>query len=312
MNNTDHELESLLRQAPKLRPAPGLREKLLSEAKAGRQTSHRAMAERSPASWFRRWWPALAPGAVSLACAVVLTAQRMEINEIRQSLRALSPAPAAVQTDRTPGTALPSDQTVTTDSASQEDELTRLRQLAAQLKSEVARLEQMRTENEKLRAQIATASSSGLSPEELDAMNKARERANSIQCVNNLKQVGLAVRVWALDNADIYPTNFLCMSNELNTPKILLCPADTNRVAAANWAVYTDANCSYELFPASDTEPTQILSRCPIHGNIGLADGSVQMGAAKTHRDWLVERNGKLYFEQPANPPARNAPATNP
>jgi prepilin-type processing-associated H-X9-DG protein len=62
--------------------------------------------------------------------------------------------------------------------------------------------------------------------------------------MNNLKQVGLSFRTWALDNSDKYPmqvavTNggtmelvssglvfphFLVMSNELSTPKILICP----------------------------------------------------------------------------------------
>jgi hypothetical protein len=116
------------------------------------------------------------------------------------------------------------------------------------------------------------------------------------------------VRVWALDNEDLFPTNFLCMSNELNTPKILVCPADTNRFVAANFSTYADANCSYEMFNGSDKEPAQVLTRCPIHGNIGLCDGSVQMGAAKRHPDWLVQRDGKLYFEPPPNPPSPSTP----
>ncbi len=94
------------------------------------------------------------------------------------------------------------------------------------------------------------------------------------------------------------------MSNELNTPKILVCPAETNRPAATSWGTYTSANCSYEYLAASgsDKEPTRVLSRCPIHGHIGLCDGSVQGGSVKDHPDWFVERDGKLYFEPPAQP----------
>jgi hypothetical protein len=44
-------------------------------------------------------------------------------------------------------------------------------------------------------------------------------------------------------------------------------------------------------------EPNRVLSRCPIHGNIGLCDGSVQGYIGKKHPDWLVEQNGKLYFK---------------
>src|SRR5436305_1092870 len=76
-----------------------------------------------------------------------------------------------------------------------------------------------------------------------------------INCVNNLKQIGLGFRTFSLDNQDCYPmqtpvTNggtlelaafgpaylhFQVMSNELTTPKILACPEDKKRTAATNW-----------------------------------------------------------------------------
>src|SRR3569833_1874227 len=40
----------------------------------------------------------------------------------------------------------------------------------------------------------------------LPALAKAKARALRIQCVNNLKQCGLATRVWEGDNGDRYPT----------------------------------------------------------------------------------------------------------
>ncbi len=76
----------------------------------------------------------------------------------------------------------------------------------------------------------------------------ARSHVYRIQCVNNLKQIGLAFRVWEGDNGQNYPmavpgTNggsmdsisglsafrhFQVMSNELSTPKILMCPQETD------------------------------------------------------------------------------------
>lgn len=73
--------------------------------------------------------------------------------------------------------------------------------------------------------------------------------ASRIRCVNNLKQVGLAFRIWAEDHNGKFPmqvsTNdggamefvggpdtyriFQVMSNDLNTPKILFCPQETDR-----------------------------------------------------------------------------------
>ncbi|MGD0744854.1 MAG: type II secretion system protein [Verrucomicrobiota bacterium] len=93
-----------------------------------------------------------------------------------------------------------------------------------------------------------------------------------VDCVNNLHQIGIGFRVWAGDNNDKYPmeisvTNggtmelaatgdvvatFQIMSNELSTPKVLLCPADTRRVWATNFS--TDFNNSHiSYFVGLDT-----------------------------------------------------------
>ena len=78
------------------------------------------------------------------------------------------------------------------------------------------------------------------------APRHAKSKAQRISCTNNLKQVGLGFRIWANDHDGKFPmelsvTNggalenlasgdlvsaFEVVSNELNTPKILYCPAD--------------------------------------------------------------------------------------
>jgi len=231
---------------------------------------------------------------------VVLTEQQGKIRELKANIQALSQTPATETTQATESTTAPVDA-----SAEMEQEINRLKDLAARLKDEIGQLQQLQTENTKLRAQVAAPPEMSLTPEETESLAKAKERAQSIACVNNLKQFGLAVRTWALDNNDSNPPNVLSMSNELSTPKILLCPADTNRPVAADWSSFTMANCSYEfLAPAevADIEPQRVLSRCPIHGNIGLCDGSVQMSVGKNHPDWLVEKDGKIYFTPPNSP----------
>jgi prepilin-type N-terminal cleavage/methylation domain-containing protein len=88
----------------------------------------------------------------------------------------------------------------------------------------------------------------------LPALAAAKRKAQRINCVNNLKEVGLAFRVWEGDNNDQYPQAvssasggasdyvghglvtarawcpamvFITMSNELATPKVLWCPSDS-------------------------------------------------------------------------------------
>jgi len=73
---------------------------------------------------------------------------------------------------------------------------------------------------------------------------EAQRKAERIQCVNNLKQIGLAGRLWAGDNKDVYPSNFICMTNELSTWKILQCPSDKSH-NVTNWAEVAAGNISY-------------------------------------------------------------------
>ena len=91
----------------------------------------------------------------------------------------------------------------------------------------------------------------------LPALAKAKAKAQRIKCVNNLKQIGLAFRIFSTDNGGSFPwsvgadqggsgnttTNtwdnnnhtyrhFVAVSNELSTPKLLLCPSDSGGTPA--------------------------------------------------------------------------------
>jgi hypothetical protein len=303
MNTSD--IENVLRQAPRPLPPAGLKERLEAEAPAGRRDSGTSTSRvgRGSGSWLARWWPALAPAAASLACAAVLTVQQKEIRDLKAALQAAPPAvpvqelrPAEADQSSPPAKD-PAESPV-----SEETEIARLKALEAKLTVEISRLEKMAIENENLRKQLASGASATLTPEETRMLEVAREKAMSIQCVNNLKQLGLAARIWAVDHGDTTPASLLQMTNEMSTPKILFCPADTGRQAAANWSSFTAANCSYDYLAPSapETEPSRVMFRCPIHGSLGLCDGSVQMGVAKTHPEWLIQRDGKLYL-QPSN-----------
>lgn len=89
----------------------------------------------------------------------------------------------------------------------------------------------------------------------LPALASAREKARRTQCLNNLKQVGLAIAQYSGDFSDKLPvgatavvSNMALMKSYLGTPKVLACPSDTGRTpgTASDFSGLTDAaNCSY-------------------------------------------------------------------
>ena len=95
----------------------------------------------------------------------------------------------------------------------------------------------------------------------LPALAKAKARAQRIQCVSNIKQCSLAFRMWSNDHSERFPWRvpvndggltapgnvgpytgsdnwcayhaFLAASNEINGPKILVCPSDIEKSRAS-------------------------------------------------------------------------------
>ena len=316
------EIENILRLAPKPAPPAGLKDQLIAQVRLpARQPAPLTLPPTlASVGWLRRWWPVLAPATLSLACAGVLAVQQMQIRDLKATLRGMYQDPATAALARpVPAAGPDAGASEAEASAKVQAEIARLKALAAQLAAEIAQLEQMRAENQGLRTKAAALRAGYLTPEEADALAKAKEQAEAVMCCNNLRQLGLCVRVWALDNNDVSSPDILSMTNEMSTPKILVCPSDPGRQAAKDWASYTSANCSYEYLAPSapDTEPQRVAFRCRIHGHVGLCDGSVQMGIAKSHPDWLVQRDGKLYVESSAQPsnatpaPPSGGPAPN-
>ena len=143
----------------------------------------------------------------------------------------------------------------------------------------------------------------------LPALSRSQARARRIACVNELQQAGLAFNLFMHDHDGKFPMqvpmsnggteefvqngyavggpfyfsyrHFQVLSNELATPKILICPADTRR-SAADFGELKDDNVSYfvgvnadfgrpDSILAGDRNITNLTSRNPtiVHNGIG-------------------------------------------
>jgi prepilin-type N-terminal cleavage/methylation domain-containing protein len=139
----------------------------------------------------------------------------------------------------------------------------------------------------------------------LPALARAKQKAQRISCVNNLKQVGTAYRIWSNDNGDRFPAqqtaalggwqdltavvgaakyayyNYTIMQNEMGqSPKIVVCPSD-DRIANTNF------------YPNSANDaptPTTSYPPQPVTGNFNNTNCSywVGLGANDTYPQALL------------------------
>jgi len=137
----------------------------------------------------------------------------------------------------------------------------------------------------------------------LPALAKAKSKATEIRCMNNLRQIGLAHQMFAMDHDELFPfsvsndaggtleqvktddegfatdpaPHLKALAQQLSSgPTILVCPAD-RKPAAESFDELQSANISYRLraVPGIETNLTEVLAACPIHDNILRPDGSV-------------------------------------
>jgi hypothetical protein len=146
------------------------------------------------------------------------------------------------------------------------------------------------------------------------ALAAPRKKSSKIGCVNDLKQIALAARIWSGDNEDKYPmevsvTNggamesaaagdavsvFQVMSNELSTPKVLCCPNDAEHSWATNFGPsLTAKNISY--FVGLDAHPNSPQSFLSGDDNFQVGGVPVKSGLLKISPDtpikWTTERH---------------------
>jgi prepilin-type N-terminal cleavage/methylation domain-containing protein/prepilin-type processing-associated H-X9-DG protein len=109
----------------------------------------------------------------------------------------------------------------------------------------------------------------------LPALGRAKAKGQRIACVSDLRQIGLALRMWADDNDSRYPwridplsggsrtlpeawQHFAVISNEIVTPKVFRCPSDSEKDRAYSWtqtdAFLTLKNKALSFFVGTDSD----------------------------------------------------------
>jgi len=124
----------------------------------------------------------------------------------------------------------------------------------------------------------------------LPTLAGGKKRAQRIQCISNLKQIGTAFQIFAHDHQDKFPMqvpveeggsqeytiaaetmggsgfffswrHFAPLASELANPKPLFCPADLARGPAESFRALQNSNVSYAVaVTASYNEPSSVLA----------------------------------------------------
>jgi prepilin-type N-terminal cleavage/methylation domain-containing protein len=158
----------------------------------------------------------------------------------------------------------------------------------------------------------------------LPALARAKSRAMRINCVNNLKQCGLAMKTWAIDNNGHYPMTVAAqdggpggttppwgagaatfasagtpasmyllftsggMDLALSSPKILICPSDSAKSAATAFPLANNNVVGYALGVDADESYPQMFLLGDRNIGAGTAGSSVPATTAYTGASGIV------------------------
>lgn len=119
------------------------------------------------------------------------------------------------------------------------------------------------------------------------------------QCIVNLKQTALAALLWANDREEPFPweipavrkgtpelvssqafLHFKIMSNELSSPKILICPLEKSRRPGDDFPTLSNQNLSYFVNLAARFSTNDLAT--PLFGDRNLTGGSLSNDFVRT------------------------------
>ena len=149
----------------------------------------------------------------------------------------------------------------------------------------------------------------------LPALAKSKTRGNYVTCISNIRQLGLAMRMFSQDHEDKFPwatsvtnggtleysttTNvflhYLALSNELSSPKVLHCSKDTQRPRASSWEQLTN-NSFLSYFAGLDADSTNPNSQSILCGDRNMTtNGRPAIGLVRFTTNLLAGWTGTLH-----------------
>jgi len=121
----------------------------------------------------------------------------------------------------------------------------------------------------------------------LPALAKAKQSAQKIQCVNNIRQLGMSAKMYADENEDRFmaraggPANFwpAQLSDYISTPTFLRCPSDIPKPSTfgnASTNAYVSAPRSYIFNGFDDYFHTNLADNSPIPSGAEVPESAIQ------------------------------------
>jgi prepilin-type processing-associated H-X9-DG protein len=152
----------------------------------------------------------------------------------------------------------------------------------------------------------------------IPTLTRPKPRSNRINCLSNLKQIGLGFRMWSNDHWERFPwqvpTNeggtleyansrevfrhFQAASNELNSPKILACSEDKARLRTTVFDFLSNQSLSYFVEIETNRDQVYLAGDRFLSTNKSVLSGLVTISSAKSLR-WVRgghEKYGNMVF----------------
>ena len=162
----------------------------------------------------------------------------------------------------------------------------------------------------------------------LPALSSAREKARRANCMNNLKQLGLSMRMYSGDYAERFPTaldgttlgSFGLLTNQYQSAyRLWLCPSDSTQTVASPSTGLTSGNVSYayngfNLTEAASPDTPLVCDRTNASGGTGGITGSTPCTGTTQNNSWTHKADGAntlfldghVQFQKTFTPPMYN------